>query len=192
MSAHVRFTSHMEFWSAARLWQLFKLSGTPHPTLACMIDCWQFPSEEAGVLVAGAVLTESFQSAISVIETWILVIFAGLENTEDTVRQNIFFFFFYNNLGGADHYSVRFDTKNVGIFFHVPEFRKSIFTNLMIFIFHLYWLFCPWKFVSSSLISFPRCINMFHLLVFVLSEVTELISLFLKIFPQLFRTKFNS
>lgn len=90
-------------------------------------------------------------------------------------------FFFFNNLGGADHYSVRFDTKNVGIFFHVPEFRKSIFTNLRLFIFHLYWLFCPWKFVSSSLISFPRCINMFHLLVFVLSEVTELISLFLKI-----------
>ena len=57
-----------------------------------MIDCWQFPSEEAGGLVAGAVLTESFQSAISVIETWILVIFAGLENTEDTVRQTFFFF----------------------------------------------------------------------------------------------------
>ena len=70
------------------------------------------------------------------IETWILVIFAGLENTEDSVRQT---FFFLNNLGGADH-SFRFDTKNVGISFHVPEFRKSIFTNLMlfIFIFHLY------------------------------------------------------
>ena len=192
MSAHVRFTSHMEFWSAARIWQLFKLSGTPHPTLACMIDCWQFPSEEAGVLVAGAVLTESFQSAISMIETWILVIFAGLESTEDSVRQT--FFFFFNNLGGADH-SVRFDTKKMGISFHVPEFRKSVFTNLMlfIFIFHLYWLFCPWKCVSSSLIPFPRCISVFHLsLVFVLSEVTELISLSLKILPQLFRTKFNS
>ena len=45
--------------------------------------------------MAGAVLTASFQRAISVIETWILVIFAGLENTEDTVRQTFFFFFFF-------------------------------------------------------------------------------------------------
>lgn len=58
----------------------------------------------------------SFSKVLSMTETWILIVLARLENMEDTVRQAFFFFFFKNNLGGADHYSVCFDTNNVGTF----------------------------------------------------------------------------
>lgn len=48
------------------------------PPLEWVMDCWQFPSEEAGAPVGGAAL--SLSKVWSMIETWILIITARLEN----------------------------------------------------------------------------------------------------------------